>query len=317
MKVLVYGAKGWIGGQMVALLKTHSDIEVVTGKARVDNYKSLCEELDTVKPDRVFSSIGRTHGVTKEGKVYTTIDYLELPGNWQLNVRDNLIGPQNLTMACSKRGIHFSYLGTGCIFKYDEKHQVPEYVENQTEPIDCSSVNGFTEDDEPNFVGSGYSSIKGVTDKYMHIYEDSVLNLRIRMPITLENNPRDFITKITKYENICSIPNSMSVLPQILPIMVHMIVAKQTGTFNMCNPGVMTHNQILNMYRQYVDEKFTYKNFTEQQQAKILLSGRSNNFLETSKIERYCADNQLPLDTLFDAVENLLRKKGLQMQQNL
>jgi hypothetical protein len=34
----------------------------------------------------------------------------------------------------------------------------------------------------------------------MHLYENSVLNLRIRMPITGEENPRNFITKIINYK---------------------------------------------------------------------------------------------------------------------
>ena len=42
----------------------------------------------------------------------------------------------------------------------------------------------------------------------------NVLNLRIRMPITGEPNARNFITKITNYEKICSIKNSMTVLPE-------------------------------------------------------------------------------------------------------
>ena len=40
------------------------------------------------------------------------------------------------------------------------------------------------------------------------------------MPINAENNPRNFITKITNYEKICSNYNSMSVLPELLPIMI-------------------------------------------------------------------------------------------------
>jgi hypothetical protein len=45
------------------------------------------------------------------------------------------------------------------------------------------------------------------------------------MPISGENNPRNFVTKIAKYEKIISIPNSMSVLPELLPILVDL--AKQ------------------------------------------------------------------------------------------
>ena len=38
------------------------------------------------------------------------------------NVRDNLFSPVVLALLCQKHNIHFTYLGTGCIFKYDEFH---------------------------------------------------------------------------------------------------------------------------------------------------------------------------------------------------
>ena len=51
----------------------------------------------------------------------------------------------------------------------------------------------------------------------------NVLNLRIRMPITGDMNSRNFITKITTYEKICSIKNSMTVLPELLPKVIDMM----------------------------------------------------------------------------------------------
>lgn len=51
------------------------------------------------------------------------------------------------------------------------------------------------------------------------------------------------------------------------------------GVFNFCNPGAISHNEILEMYKQYIDPSFTYTNFTVDQQNKILLAGRSNNTL--------------------------------------
>ena len=73
---------------------------------------------------------------------------------------------------------------------------------------------GFKEDATPNFFGSSYSIVKGYTDELMHMLEDCVLNLRIRMPIISKTHSRNFITKITKYEYICSMPNSMTVLDE-------------------------------------------------------------------------------------------------------
>lgn len=297
LKVLVYGGKGWIGEMMVEIL-TNRGHQVILGQARLDNWKELENEVSSVGPDRIFSSTGRTHG-TYQNKKYTTIDYLELPGGLEKNIRDNLRGPTNLAMIGWLHGIHVTYMGTGCIFQYDESHPMPN-----PEP-----TNGFTEEDQPNFFGSGYSTVKGQTDLLMRTtLHHHTLNCRIRMPITGNNNPRNFITKITTYEKICSIPNSMTVLPEILPIMAHMLETKTTGTYNMTNPGVVTHNQILDQYREKVNPEFTYQNFTPEEQAKILLSGRSNNYLDTTKLETYhskhCPD--LQFNSIDQAVTKVL-----------
>ena len=135
----------------------------------------------------------------------------------------------------------------------------------------------------PNFFGSSYSIVKGYTDRIMKLY--NILNLRIRMPITNINNSRNFITKIIKYDKICSIPNSMTVLPILIPVMIEMMKNKEIGTYNFTNPGLISHNEILELYKEYVDNNFEWKNFTIEEQNKILASKRSNNYLETKKLE--------------------------------
>jgi 3,5-epimerase/4-reductase len=271
MKFLLYGVKGWIGSKVFELLK-NNNIDVVAGNSRVNDINALENEIKEVSPTHIISLIGRTHGTYKD-KVYGTIDYLEQPGRLVENVRDNLFSPMVLSLLAKKYNFHFTYLGTGCIFEFDENHPFGE------------EKDGFTEESLPNFFGSSYSIVKGFTDQLMHLVEDNVLNVRIRMPITDEFNSRNFITKITNYEKICSVPNSMTVLNELLPIMIDMAKNKVTGTVNLTNPGLITHNEILEMYKEIVDPSFTWKNFSIEEQSAILASGRSNNFLETTKLQ--------------------------------
>jgi len=271
MKVLVYGSKGWIGSQFIEILKS-SEIDYTEGQSRTDNEITLTEEITKHAPTHVVSFIGRTHGKI-DNKIYTTIDYLEQEGKLVENMRDNLFSPLLLANICNKQNIHYTYLGTGCIFKFDETHPFGK------------EEDGFTEDSLPNFFGSSYSIVKGFTDRLMHLYEDKVLNLRIRMPITGNKNPRNFITKIVNYEKVCSVPNSMTVLPELLPYVLDMMKNKVTGTINLTNPGLISHNEILQMYKEIVDPTFIWKNFTQEEQRKILAADRSNNFLETTKLE--------------------------------
>jgi 3,5-epimerase/4-reductase len=271
MKVLVYGSRGWIGTQFIDILK-NNNIDYNEGLSRSDDEITLIKEIDDIKPTHIVSFIGRTHGMIDHQK-YTTIDYLEQPGKLTENIRDNLFAPLLLANICSQRNIHYTYLGTGCIFKFDESHPYEQ------------ETSGFTEKDKPNFFGSSYSIVKGFTDRLMHLFNKNVLNLRLRMPITGEENSRNFITKIINYKKICSIKNSMSVLPELLPIVLDMMHNKTTGTLNLTNPGLISHNEILDMYKEIVDPEFVYDNFSVEEQRKILACDRSNNYLDTSRLE--------------------------------
>jgi len=270
MKVLLYGRNGWIGQKVYDLLVQRGH-EVVVGYARAEDCIALEEEIKCVNPTNIISTIGRTHG-TIDGVNYTTIDYLEQKGKLRENIRDNLFSPTIIALISNKYGIHYAYLGTGCIFTYDDEHPYEE------------ELNGFKEDSKPNFFGSSYSIVKGYTDTIIKMFEN-VLNVRIRMPITDEVNSRNFITKITTYKKICSIHNSMTVLPELLPIMIDMCDKKVTGTVNLTNPGLISHNEILEMYREIVDKDFKWDNFSIEEQRQILASERSNNFLDTSRLE--------------------------------
>ena len=264
MKLLVYGAKGWIGGLFCKYLDNEG-IPYSVGLKRIDSIH-ISDELLKLSPTNVISFTGRTHG-SIDGKLINTIDYLEYPGKLHENMKDNLFGPINLAEACKKLSIHYSYIGTGCIF-----NGTPD------EP--------FSEESLPNYFGSSYSVVKGYTDTLMRKYSDNVLNLRIRMPISSEWNSRNFITKITKYSKICSIPNSMTVLDDFFPIFVDLMKNGTTGTLNCTNPGLVSHNEILSSYRNILQPDFEWTNFTLEEQSKVLKSDRSNNLLDTALLQK-------------------------------
>ena len=299
--VLLFGGNGWIGSKVYNLLVSMG-IKVKKSTCRADDYESIEKEIEHMGylgPSHIMSFIGRTHGVY-DGETISTIDYLEKPGKLVENIRDNLYAPIILASICKKYSKHFTYLGTGCIFDYDDEHLCGD------------QETGFYEHDKPNFFGSSYSIVKGYTDRLMQeLYNDSALNIRIRMPITSEINPRNFITKITSYKRICSIPNSMTVLDNLLPVMMKAALFKDTGTINFTNPGLITHNEILEMYKEIVDPSFTWENFTIEEQNEILASKRSNNCLDTTTLE-YSLDDIKPIK---EAVREVLIKMKENMQK--
>ena len=270
MRILLFGP-GWIGSKLMNLFNS-LNIDARVATSRANNKTAVSDELNEYRPTHVVSCIGRTHG-TINGAEIPTIDYLEYPGKLVDNVTDNLYAPILLAHLCRERDIHYTYIGTGCIFEYDEQRSE-------------GGDKGFTEEDLPNFFGSSYSIVKGITDQMMSLYHNT-LNVRIRMPITAEVNDRDFITKIVRYEKICSVPNSMTVLDELLPILVDMIQTSRTGTIHLTNPGVISHEEILEMYRDIVDSQKTWHTMTYEEQSMLLKSKRSNNKLDTSLLQEW------------------------------
>jgi dTDP-4-dehydrorhamnose reductase len=156
MNILIYGSRGWIGKQVVKILIV-KNINYIEGKERCDDVEKVETEIKLHNPTHVLCLIGRTHGKIGD-KVIPTIDYLEEKGKLVENIKDNLFSPLMLSIICKENNIHFTYLGTGCIFDYDNIHD----------------ESGFMEKDIPNFFGSSYSIIKGFTDRIMK--KQNILN---------------------------------------------------------------------------------------------------------------------------------------------
>ena len=271
--VYIIGHKGWIG-QMYLKLFNEKNIKYYFSDYRGES-EEIKKDILSKNVSHVLCCMGRTHGC-RDGKEYTTIDYLQSHDVLNQNVNDNLFVPVSLALFCNLNNIHFTYMGTGCIYTYDDNHMMDGL--------------GFTEEDLPNFFGSNYSIVKGHTNQLMKY--TNALTLRIRMPITSCKSSRNFISKITTYEKICSIKNSMSVLDELLPLSITMMNNQDTGIYNLTNPGSISHNEILSMYRDIVDPNFTWKNFTIEEQDEILSSKRSNNLMNTAKLtNKYKVDN--------------------------
>jgi len=286
MKILFFGGKGWIGSQFLEYMKKQVNIDIIETDVRADNENLIKDIILLHSPTHIISFIGRTHG---DG--INNTDYLEKDGKLVENICDNLYAPYVLSILAEKNNIHFTYIGTGCIFN-EENPETRTYYET----------------DRPNFFDSSYSIVKGFTDRLMR-FNKNTLNIRIRMVINSQNHHRNLIKKLINYEKICSYSNSMSVLPTLFPIIFDMMKKKTTGTINLVNPDYISHNEILEMYKEIVDEKFEWKNFTIEEQNNILNSKRCNVHLNTNKIKSLYPD----IPNIRDAVRECL----IEMKKNL
>lgn len=281
-KYLLFGKTGWLGGMLIEML-TAAGKEVVLANSRTENRESVAAELDEHQPTHVINAAGQT------GR--PNVDWCET--HQQEALRSNVLGSMTVSDLCDARGIHCTLYATGCIFEYDVAHPI--------------GGPGFTEEDKANFDGSFYSKTKGFLEEMLRSYR-TTLCLRVRMPISDDLAPRNFITKIVRYDKVVNVPNSMTVLADMLPASLAMAEAGYLGVYNFCNPGAISHNEILDMYKEIVAPSFTYTNFSIEEQNKILEAKRSNNELDANKLVTACAAIGVEIPEIHVACRNCLER---------
>ena len=284
---LLFGKNGWIGGKLIELLKEQGKTFHLAD-ARTQNREAVEAELDKYQPTHVLNAAGVT------GR--PNVDWCE--DHKMETVRTNVIGCLNLADLCAMRNIHHTLFATGCIFEYDKDHTI--------------GGTGFTEEDTPNFHGSYYSHTKAMVEDMLKIYP-TTCTLRVRMPISDDLSPRNFITKIAKYDRVVNIPNSMTVLTEMLPVSLVMAERKLTGIYNFCNPGAISHNECLELYKKHVDPQYTWQNFTVEEQDKILKAARSNNTLTHDKLTSAMPD--VPINEIHVAMEECMKRMKVNLEK--
>ncbi|MED6118189.1 Rhm1p [Stylosanthes scabra] len=287
LKFLIYGRTGWIGGLLGKLCEKQG-ISYEYGKGRLEDRSSLVADIQNIKPTHIFNAAGVT------GR--PNVDWCET--HKTETIRTNVAGTLTLADVSREHGLLMINYATGCIFEYDEAHPLGSGI-------------GFKEEDTPNFAGSFYSKTKAMVEELLKEY-DNVCTLRVRMPISSDlSNPRNFITKISRYNKVVNIPNSMTILDELLPISIEMAKRNLSGIWNFTNPGAVSHNEILEMYRDYIDPNFKWVNFTLEEQAKVIVAARSNNEMDASKLKKEFPELLSIKESLIKNVFEPNKKTGL------
>lgn len=254
MKILIYG-KGFLGHHFYNYLNTQGE-NVAWGNADIGNLEQVRADLKEHQPDTILNCAGKT------GR--PNVDWCE--DHKEETFYSNVTGPLVLMQAAGENGALLAHLGSGCIYEGDNNGQ------------------GFSEEDAPNFYGSFYSRTKAWSDQMMK--EFPVLVLRLRMPIDANPGPRNFISKIIKYDKVINIKNSMTVVEDLMPATYELLKKRATGLYNMTNPGAIDHQTILEMYKKIVDPTFTYKIISLEELEQQTKAPRSNCILNTKKLSR-------------------------------
>ncbi|GMH25594.1 hypothetical protein Nepgr_027437 [Nepenthes gracilis] len=143
-------------------------------------------------------------------------------------IRTNVAGTLTSADICKDHGLFMMDFATGCIFEYEAAH--PQNTLGKTWLAGLSAA---------------LELLKGY---------DNVCTLRLRMSISSDlNTPQNFIAKISRYSKVVNIPNSTSVLDELLPTSIGMAKRNLKGTWKFTNPVAMSHNEIVEMYMNFIN----------------------------------------------------------------
>jgi len=99
------------------------------------------------------------------------------------------------------------------------------------------------------------------------------------MPVTDDGHPGSLLTKLVTFPNIASMPCSFSIIDDLWPIAIKMSLQKIQGTFNFTNPGVISHDEILKIYKEIIKPDHTWNVVPNT-------GSRPSYFVNTEKVEK-------------------------------
>lgn len=141
--------------------------------------------------------------------------------------RSNVEGAIVVAEVAEQHQLHLTHLGSGCIYQGD------------------AGGRGFTEEDPPNFVENTYLRSKVLAENALNNFP--ALQLRLRMPISAVPHRRNLITKLFGFKQIMREPNSATIIEDFVAAAHHLMMRREKGIFNIVNPGLEFHDDLLAM----------------------------------------------------------------------
>ena len=250
VKYLILG-DGFLGRKLFRSL----DNSMISG-VRIKSPEDALDEIGKYNPEIVINCIGKT------GR--PNIDWCE--SHKKETFDSNVAVPAHILRACHESQKRMIHIGSGCVYQGD------------------NSGAGFSEKDTPNFSASYYSQTKIWAERLLNL--DDVLQMRIRMPLDSVPSPRNLIDKLKGYKKVLVVPNSITVVDDFLRIAKILMDEKSTGIYNIVNKHPITHDKLLELYREAGGNVQEYETISASQLDAMTLARRSNCILSTEKLEK-------------------------------
>ncbi len=286
MHIALIGATGYVGSQFAREINHRGHRLTTVGRKDCDLYSA--EQLETflrdVSPDIVINSAGYT------GK--PNVDACETDKANCLS--GNAVLPGVIAAVCSALQLPWGHVSSGCIF-------------TGTRP----DGNGFTEEDPPNFSFrqnncSFYSGTKALGEEVLGDDHTGYI-WRLRIPFSNVDSPRNYLTKLIRYDTLLEAENSLSYLPEFCSAALDCFeLVAPLGIYNLTNPGSMRTSEVVELIRETkaVNKVFRFFESEDEFMTKAAKTPRSNCVLDSSKAVAAGLHLTPVRDSLRNALEN-------------
>lgn len=280
------GGSGYVGQAYQALL-TRLGIPFRNLRRADFDYADgarLTELLRRERPEFLINAAGYT------GK--PNVDACELHKAECLS--GNAVLPGTIARACADAGVPWGHVSSGCIYSGSRADGA-----------------GFTEADEPNFTFrrgpcSFYSGTKALGEEVL-AGAPQLYVWRLRIPFNEVDNPRNYLTKLLRYDTLLEAANSISQLDEFVAATFACWQKRVPfGTYNVTNPGHVTTREVVDLIRKTGVSSKDFRFFRDESEfmAKAAKTPRSNCVMDSSKL----AAVGIAMTEVHEAVERDLRR---------
>jgi dTDP-4-dehydrorhamnose reductase len=266
--IYLLGGSGYVGGAYQALLTRKGISFRNLRRAEVDytDRDVLRAALLRDRPEFLINAAGYT------GK--PNVDACELHKHECLH--GNAVLPGIVAEACADAGIPWGHVSSGCIY-------------TGARP----DGRGFTEADTPNFTFrtnncSFYSGSKALGEEVL-AGKPQVYVWRLRIPFDNVDNPRNYLTKLLRYQRLLDASNSISHLEEFCAATFACWGRRVPfGTYNVTNPGHVTTREVVDLIRKSGVSNKEFDFFKDEAEFMQLAAKtpRSNCIMDSSKLAR-------------------------------
>ena len=283
---LILGGNGYVGGAFQKYLQQKNIPFEVISRSDV-NYadeKSLLQLIRSRRPEFLINAAGYT------GR--PNVDACEVHRTECL--QGNAVLPGVVKSACEQSNLPWGHVSSGCIFTGAN----PDGT-------------GFSELDTPNFSFrhnncSFYSGCKALGEELLADASECYI-WRLRIPFNEIDGPRNYISKMMRYDCLLQATNSLSQLDEFAAACVTCWLNRVPfGTYNLTNPGTVTTKDVVAMIKRHglTSKEFRFFDSEDQFMQQAAKTPRSNCILDTSKAERLA----LPMRPVNEALEIAMQR---------